>query len=621
MKYALFYSSKYGVLFSPDISKWFIMLSIVFAEVEIDGNRLHFTSLRLDQKFNHHHEFTIKVDPDVLEASDNLSLEKAKALMGKYAVIRFLTKTGQSSTTSLEFKGIVFEVAVQSSTNGSELTISGFSPTILLEDGQGYASFLDMNLTDIVGACTTNFDQSQCGKEINPGYGNPLKYITRYKESNFHFLNRLSSIYGELFYYDGKSIVFGQPAVLEFIEVVSGVDISNMRLRLAVEQLESWNYAYTSADDQYITTRGNDISGLDPLPAHVVNISNELYAELDDVPIIHPVETTRDAENLVLKAKESKAAGLVVLKGTSNYADMGIGRVAEVKISRASDRIREDFGTFLITSITHNFSQGGSYYNNFEGLSGWVRGIPVKNIIQPLAESQYAWVSDNKDPDKKGRVKVKMQWQTDGEETPWIWVMAPDAGSGKSNSAGGGLAVLPEVGDRVLLGFIYNNPDRPVVMGSLFNGKTAPDGKLRCLTGRQSTAKVCINDADGSINIEDGDGHKIGLDGAGKISITADTEILFKVGSSEIKIEPAKITIKATDVKVDATTADIQGSSKAVIKTSDSTFFKADGTAASGKGVTMEVEGTASAKLKGAMVEVNATGATAIKGAMVQLNG
>ena len=49
----------------------------------------------------------------------------------------------------------------------------------------------------------------------------------------------------------------------------------------------------------------------------------------------------------------------------------------------------------------------------------------------PLAETQMATVLSNAAPEGKGRVRVRMNWQTDGMQTGWVRVMTPDGGSSK----------------------------------------------------------------------------------------------------------------------------------------------------------------------------------------------
>ncbi|MBK6381123.1 MAG: hypothetical protein IPF72_16165 [Chitinophagaceae bacterium] len=62
---------------------------LVVAEIEIDGTKIeHYTNITLRQKFNAHHEFTIRISHDVLETSGSFSLENAQKKIGKSALIR-----------------------------------------------------------------------------------------------------------------------------------------------------------------------------------------------------------------------------------------------------------------------------------------------------------------------------------------------------------------------------------------------------------------------------------------------------------------------------------------------------------------------------------------------------
>ncbi len=593
------------------------------AELEIDGNRVeHFTDIFLRQRFNEHHEFSIRINHDVLESFGSFGLDNSKNLIGKSAVIRLVEKA-TTSQTAYEFTGIICEIGMaQSYSSTGDLLIKGYSPTILLEDKTRLASFNEKTLTDIVThTIQAGLSKANCPFSIDPKYSGSIRYKCQYNESSFHFVNRLSSDYGELFYYDGSKVIFGVPPVQEFVEVIYGEDMSDMQLSMHVEPIEAWRYAYASRDGVLVTSRGDDIDGLDNYAKHVVQVSNDLYSDLDELPLIPRVETEAEVKNFVNKAKEAIAARLVVLRGTTNNPRVHIGCAADIKISKRDGNFfkKEDYGVYLVTNITHHITSTGKYYNTFEALSGWVKGIPVYNAAMPIAETQYGWIADNADPDNLGRVRVQLLWQKDDEKTDWIWVMTPDAGPGKDGARGGGFVFRPEIGDRVVVGFVFNSPDRPFVMGSFFHGKSGSTSTSRCITGRSTTASVCI--VGDAIHIVDGGtGNKIILEGNGKITMDSTTSIKIKVGSSELNIETSKITIKATDVKIDSTTADIQGSSKAVIKKNDSTYFKAEGSQVTMEAATAEVKGTTEAKMGGPQVKITGTAKTEIKGGIVDIN-
>jgi type VI secretion system secreted protein VgrG len=74
--------------------------------------------------------------------------------------------------------------------------------------------------------------------------------------------------------------------------------------------------------------------------------------------------------------------------------------------------------------------------------------------------------------DEYGRVKVHFLWDRAGkrDDTSSCWVRVAQAYAG----AWGGSQMLPRVKDEVLVGFVDGDPDRPVILGSLYNAESKP---------------------------------------------------------------------------------------------------------------------------------------------------
>lgn len=70
--------------------------------------------------------------------------------------------------------------------------------------------------------------------------------------------------------------------------------------------------------------------------------------------------------------------------------------------------------------------------------------------------------------DGQGRIQVQFHWDPEGRNTCWLRVLTPVAG------AGWGTIALPRVGQGVLVDFIQNDIDRPVVLGALYDGDHSP---------------------------------------------------------------------------------------------------------------------------------------------------
>ena len=113
--------------------------------------------------------------------------------------------------------------------------------------------------------------------------------------------------------------------------------------------------------------------------------------------------------------------------------------------------------------------------------------------------------------------------------------MTPDAGTSGEVSTNRGMVFIPEVGDHVMLGFRYNDPNRPFVMGSLFNGTTGNGGQdknhLKSIFTRGGST-ITFNELEKSILVKDPSGNTWFMDGAGNISVTAPNDITITAGAN-----------------------------------------------------------------------------------------
>lgn len=164
-------------------------------------------------------------------------------------------------------------------------------------------------------------------------------------------------------------------------------------------------------------------------------------------------------------------------------------------------------------------------------------------------------VTDNRDPDGLGRVRVQLSWQEDGGGY-WARTAAPMSGSGY------GAFFLPEVGDEVLVGAEHGDPALLYVLGMLWNGKARPpatneDGSndLRLIRSR-SGHQLLFDDTEGKqiLELKLADGKRVTLDKDGvAIDDAAGNTVLIKSKGSEIAISSkSRLTLKSAKVAIEA---------------------------------------------------------------------
>ncbi|WHZ26367.1 MAG: VgrG protein [Nitrospira sp.] len=166
-------------------------------------------------------------------------------------------------------------------------------------------------------------------------------------------------------------------------------------------------------------------------------------------------------------------------------------------------------------------------------------------------------VTNNQDPDKMGRVKLKFPWLSDEEEGNWARMAVPMAGNER------GIYFLPEVNDEVLVAFEQGDARFPYVVGALWNGKDAPpaengDGKnnIRVIKSRSGHV-IRLTDEEGKEKIElvDKSGNNsVVFDTAGNtITITADKDIVLSASKGSIKLNARQIEVTSSaDAKIEA---------------------------------------------------------------------
>ena len=176
-------------------------------------------------------------------------------------------------------------------------------------------------------------------------------------------------------------------------------------------------------------------------------------------------------------------------------------------------------------------------------------------------------VSDVLDPLGQGRVKVRLPWFNESEETGWARIATPSAGLLY------GFYFIPKPNDEVLVAFEHGDIEQPYVLGRLWNLQDTPPefspllGKshIRTLVGHD----LEFDDLQQSIKITTSTFQKITLDPlkiemtnlAGTVTLTLDN------ATQSIKLQAAVgIELKATDIKIQGVNVEISGAAKTEVK-------------------------------------------------------
>lgn len=574
--------------------------------ISIDGKSIAiFKSVNLIQHINNHHFFKIILDQEIGEATGNHTIDKSKNWLGKPVVISFEEK---------EFLGVVTNVTLNHSDgHNGQLIVSGYSKTILLESGKHMHSWLDNTLKNII---SDTVNAAGIEAEIAPLFKSKIEYQSQYNETHFQFIQRLAKQYNEFLYYDGIKLIFGKPTPETPVNVEYGKDLSNVNISIKTAPNKANIFSYNALDDKQNEVKTKDnVLGINELGMHAFNASNEIYKitpnNISSARVLDKSQIDAQIKNIQAEA----VASLSTLTASSHKQGLGIGSV--IKVSSAKYDKKEfdvkNYGEYLITAITHTATSQDVYSNSFEAISSGVEVLPAPKVELPIAQQQIATVLSNEDPKKKGRVQVQFQWQKNPMKTSWLRVMSPDAGKSDLVGTNRGFVFIPEEGDTVMVGFRYNDPNRPFVMGSMFNGITGAGGsdanKVKSLTTRSgATITIDDNEGKGKVTISDPSGNTITLNGDETISISAPKTITLS--SSNIFLNGTEIELNGTNIKVngkeniqvDAPTTGVTGSTLLKLDSKDAQL--------NGKKTSITAD----------ELITNSTGETLISGGMVKIN-
>jgi type VI secretion system secreted protein VgrG len=144
-------------------------------------------------------------------------------------------------------------------------------------------------------------------------------------------------------------------------------------------------------------------------------------------------------------------------------------------------------GSYVILELEHearagdvalsSASAGFTYKNRFTCVPAAVAYRPPQTTPRPhVAGCQTATVVGPRGEeifvDKYGRVKVQFHWDREGKldanSSCWVRVASPWAGKKW------GAVHLPRIGQEVVVDFLEGDPDRPIIVGSVYNAEQMP---------------------------------------------------------------------------------------------------------------------------------------------------
>jgi type VI secretion system secreted protein VgrG len=595
------------------------------------------------------------------------------------------------------FHGLVTEGEfLRESSEGVHYRLTLRPWTYYLSQNRNFAIFQDLDTIDIVKKVLSDAGVSDVDYGRLSGNFTKRDYCVQYGESDFAFISRLMEEDGIYYFFQHEQerhvmVLCNAPAShreanpsrlafnAESRSVFNAPSAKRITSAAREHHVNSWVERVTSGGESKVTLRDFDFHNPErPIEATVTDRrghpkdSQEVYA----YPAGYVRETISKGGTAGLKQLRDTlgATALAALRaerklytGQSQASGLACGRKVQVQ-----DHPHGRFNrTYLITETLHSITaetyRTGQHEDEddfnveFEAIpddTTWrplrvsprpvVHGLESAIVAGPQGEEIYT--------DEYGRVKVRFHWDRSNnpgdKSTCWIRV---------SQTGGLGNIIIPRVGHEVLIDFLGGDPDRPVVVGRVFNKShmpiyPLPEHKTRALwrtkrygeAGQYPNAKPLDVDPTGAneLRFEDKGGseevflyaerdmntrirhnetHHVGTDQTNDIGHNR-TE---RVGKEEDVTVGGnrKVLIKKNDdldvkgsINIKAgTTIEIEAGVSITLKVGGTTV-KLDATGVQMKGPMLSASADAMAEIKSPMTTIKGDGILTLKGGMTMIN-
>lgn len=343
--------------------------------------------------------------------------------------------------------------------------------------------FQEETVYDITETLLEEYEVDDYENEIEEISDSERVYCVQYNESVFQFLSRLWEE-------EGVSYFFTHHSEGSTLNIIS--DTESYVTALDPETIPLQNYKKSTLTLNAIQKIEREVSVVsskyDTKDYDQENASSDLGVESEEsehqggrvfeYPGIY--KTLDQGEELAAIRTQEIEWNHVLVKGESTV----IAFTPHSSFTLA-DHPREDWNdSYILYKVEHHFKfhkEGERstkvYQNKFWAFPATVPFRPQRKTPKPRIYSHQTAIvvgsaGEEIETDEFGRIKVQFHWDQYGEkdEDSSMWVRVAQTWSG----AGWGMVVTPRIGMEVVVAFTNGDPDKPLVIGCVYNSSNTP---------------------------------------------------------------------------------------------------------------------------------------------------
>jgi type VI secretion system secreted protein VgrG len=510
-------------------------------------------------------------------------------------------------------------------------------------------------------------------KRQNSAGSETLEYCVQYNETSLDFVTRLMEKYGIYYYFthtdSDHTLVFADdpnshtalakalPFVFKQTQYTTVEDhvwewTADQRLQSGTATFNDYNFTTPSAN--LIAKTSQKASYADYAAFEVYEFPGPYAVVADGTKIsnVRMQRFTRQSQTLqgVSNSRQIYTGCKMTLSGfaddSQNIEYLVIG--AEYTLGEAEDVPTTD-GNIADTFICRLHAIPGTVPFQLDEITAWPR------MHGPQTAKVVVASGDEITTDTYGRIKVKFPWDRSSaqDDTASCWIRVAQIWAG---SSWGGM-FIPRVGMEVVVDYLNGNPDRPIIVGCVYNAtnmpqNALPDNKTKSdLMTNSSTGgggynqlrfedkkgseevyfqaqkdynklvknneTVTVDQGNRSITLNKGDNSFTVSQGKNTVTIQKDNSVTIQQGNNSLTVSTGN---NSTTIS--------QGNESLTVSTGNHSISVSAGSSSvtAGQSISLTVGGnsikidTSGITISGALITVNASGDLTLKGGMVAIN-
>ncbi|MDO8673632.1 MAG: VgrG-related protein, partial [Dehalococcoidia bacterium] len=297
--------------------------------------------------------------------------------------------------------------------------------------------------------------------------GPPYQHIVQRNQTDWEFLWERARRIGYRVYIEDRTLYFRQkPNESRVPKLEWGIDLQDFRASLSTAeqvteiQVRGWDPVRKQSILGRATRARVDLDIGERRQGG--QATQQAFSQQPKLIVVdQPVSSQAEADALAQGMLDDVGNAFLQADGVC-AGNPAVAAGAKVELAGLGQRFS---GRYLITHSLHRYSLQG--YSTHFTVSGH-RAATLTELLRPPDNGGshsvvVAIVTNNKDPQNLGRVKLKYPWLSDKDESDWARLALPGAGKDR------GVSWVPDIGDEVLVAFGHGDINIPYVLGGLWS--------------------------------------------------------------------------------------------------------------------------------------------------------